>query len=150
MKFIARNKNLIIITIILSILNLCFSAIPPQKKPKKKNEAVDDLPTVAPLSPAADMAVKKGNEFCEANCSINLSKRTKTCILNNKPSDCKRCTPKPKFKKDKSKAAICDNLCNSILPSKPCKFYGYFNGKLKKGINARLLNKFKLKLIRRR
>merc|ERR1711957_224963 len=106
----------------------------------------EDLPTVAALTPAANLAIKTGNKFCKTNCVT----RTKTCLLKGKMNDCKRCTINPKMKSDKPKTIVCESLCNAILPSKGCMFYGYFNGKIKTDVNSKLLNKFKLKLIRRK
>lgn len=148
MKFIEKNEGFILsVFITLIFINNLNGQVATNKNKKKYD---DDFPTVMALSPEADLAVKIGNKFCSENCVTDLGKRTKTCILNNKPSDCKRCTINPKFKKDKQKTQVCENFCNGILPSKPCNFYGYFNGKLKKAINGNILKKFKLQLIRRR
>jgi hypothetical protein len=150
MKFVEGNKALIILLTIVIFNFVNFIQSGKQIKKNKKDVYEDDFPSVAPLSPAAVIAVKNGNKFCSTNCVTNFAVRTKTCIFEKKAQDCKRCDINPKIKKDKSIKTICENLCNAILPSKPCNFYGYFNGKLKKNVAPALLNKFNLKLIRRK
>ena len=96
MKFFAKNITIIIIytAVIFSIINLYNL----QKQNKKKivhkkpkiddktlqRYKIDDLPTVAPLTPAADLAIKKEYKFCAENYVINFSVRTKTCLLKKK------------------------------------------------------------------
>lgn len=113
--------------------------------PKPKN---DDLPTVAPLTPAADLAIKKGNEFCAKHCVLNNANRVKQCMIGARQYNCKRCTIDPKIN-NPEKQMICEALCNAILPNNPCGFYGYTNGK-KKNMSSWVLKKYGLKLIRRR
>ena len=163
MKFIAKNiASLLIIFSLINLINSQSSLNPipePNRHAPKNHKFIDrtynrylkeDLPTVAPLTPAADLAIKTGNKFCATNCVTNFQVRTRSCLLKKKISDCKRCTINPKMKSNKKKTILCEQLCNAILPSKGCMYYGYFNGMIKTGISAKLLNKFKLKLIRRK
>merc|ERR1712032_1301277 len=98
----------------------------------------DDIPTVAALTPAANIATAKGSQFC-----------AKQCILGNKYYDCKRCVMNPRMKFDNFANNICETICDSVSMTKPCDFFGYYNGS-KKNISGMALRKFGLALIRRR
>ena len=109
----------------------------------------DDIPTVAPLTPAAVIAVAKGSAFCKKNCVVNFARRTRSCLVGNKSHDCKRCVMNPKLKMNPFANNICENVCDSVGMKNPCEFFGYHNGGKKK-ISGAALKKFGLALIRRR
>ena len=109
----------------------------------------DDIPTVAALTPAANIAVAKGSAFCAKNCVVNFARRTRSCLVGNKSYDCKRCVMNPKLKMNPFANNICENICDSVGMKRPCDFFGYHNGGKKK-ISGAALKKFGLALIRRR
>jgi len=109
----------------------------------------DDIPTVAALTPAANIATAKGSAFCAKNCVANYARRTRQCLLNNKYYNCKRCIMNPAMKMDPFANNICETVCDSVGVKKTCDFFGYYNGN-KKNISGAALRKFKLALIRRR
>jgi len=109
----------------------------------------DDIPTVAALTPAANIATAKGSQFCAKHCVVNYARRTRQCILGNKYYDCKRCVMNPRMKFDNFANNICETICDSVSMTKPCDFFGYYNGS-KKNISGMALRKFGLALIRRR
>lgn len=108
----------------------------------------DDIPTVAALTPAANLAVAKGSKFCAKHCVVNMARRTRQCLLGNKAYDCKRCVINP-TKNNAMINSICETVCDSVGFKKPCEFFGYYNG-AKKNVNGAALKKYGLALIRRR
>ena len=108
----------------------------------------EDLPTVMALTPAANLAVGKGNKFCSQNCVVNMARRTRLCLLGNKTYNCKRCVINP-TKNDAMANNICSTVCDSVGFNRPCEFFGYYNGS-KKNVSGAALKKFGLALIRRR
>jgi len=127
----------------------------PVKKGKKPTPSLPKLPkskelppVVAPLTPAADLAVLVGNKFCKANCVINKNNRQRFCQVGQNRYKCKRCTVNAKVTSPE-KRMICEALCNSVMPSNPCTFFGWVNNAIK-DIDGSVLRKYSIKLIRRK
>merc|ERR1719362_254968 len=101
-----------------------------------------------PFSNVQQQAEKVGKAFCVANCVMNPLNAQKRCLVGSNLMPCKRCTGIPS-KNDPSLNEVCGAVCNSILPSQPCDFYGYLNNK-RKAFDPNLLTKYGLKILRRR
>ena len=117
-------------------------AIPPAENPPFKKTDKADYDKMKILS----------REFCQTNCWKDSSASYKPCY--HKPTQqIKSCTPcklsKPVAKWNEEAAiAICKNLCLSV-ENYQCDFYG-FNSKKAKAVPAKYLEKFNLKIVRRR